>query len=44
MPLSTYTSVMAHEDTLLEEAMDNLKEAPLVRAAMCLDKSLQGER
>jgi hypothetical protein len=22
-----YTSIMAHEDTVLEEAMDNLKEA-----------------
>jgi hypothetical protein len=27
MPLSPYTSVMADENVVLEEAMDNLKEA-----------------
>jgi hypothetical protein len=27
MPLGPYTSVMTDEDTVLEEAMDNLKEA-----------------
>jgi hypothetical protein len=27
MPLGPYTSLMADEDTVLEEAMDNLKEA-----------------
>ena len=35
-----YTSVMAHEDTVLEEAMDNLKEAGQhIRATQSLMRS-----
>jgi hypothetical protein len=39
-PLGTYTSVMADEDTVLEEAMDNLNEAgQRIRATQSLLRS-----
>jgi hypothetical protein len=40
MPPCPYTSVMADEDTVLEEAMDNLKEAgQRIRATQSLMRS-----
>jgi hypothetical protein len=40
MPLGPYTSVMTDEETVLEEAMDNLKEAgQRIRATQSLMRS-----
>jgi hypothetical protein len=40
MPLGPYTQAMADEDTVLEEAMDNLKEAgQRIRATQSLMRS-----
>ena len=40
IPLGPYTQVMANEDTVLEEAMDNLKEAgQRIRASQSLIRS-----
>ena len=40
MPLGPYTSIMANEDTVLEEAMGNLKEAgQRIRATQSLMRS-----
>ena len=40
MPLGPYTSLIADEDTVLEEAMDNLKEAGQhIRATQSLMRS-----
>jgi hypothetical protein len=40
MPLGPYTSLMAVEDTVLEETMDNLKEAgQRIRASQSLMRS-----
>jgi hypothetical protein len=40
VPARSYTSIMANEDAVLEEAMDNLKEAgQLIRATQSLMRS-----